>query len=61
MQIFPVSMIVHTLQLCTTLITDADEIRIVGCYIAWVFRGQSKSEFIHSNRTQTGLYLQSRD
>jgi len=38
---------------------DADEIRVVGCYIAWLFRSQSKSEFIHSNRTQTGLYYDS--
>ncbi|KAF8538886.1 hypothetical protein BDD12DRAFT_739412 [Trichophaea hybrida] len=30
---------------------------IVGCYIAWLFRSQSISEFVHSNRTQTVIPL----
>jgi len=28
----------------------------MGCYIAWKYREQSKSDFLHSNRTQTGLH-----
>ena len=37
--------------------TDMDQTRIIGVALAWRFRGQSKLEFIHSNRTQTGLLI----
>ncbi|TGZ80453.1 hypothetical protein EX30DRAFT_359054 [Ascodesmis nigricans] len=30
---------------------------ISGCYIAWIFRQQSKMDFLHSNRTQTAIPL----
>ncbi|PUU82692.1 hypothetical protein B9Z19DRAFT_1074274 [Tuber borchii] len=35
--------------------TDIIQTRIIGVALAWRFRGQSKLEFLHSNRTQTGL------
>lgn len=28
----------------------------MGLFLAWKFRKQTKLEFIHSNRTQTGAY-----
>jgi len=31
--------------------------RVSGCYIAWRIRGQSKAQFMHSNRTQTAIPL----
>lgn len=31
--------------------------RIVGCYIAWRLRNQSKTEWLSSNRTQKGQHL----
>jgi len=34
---------------------DMVQIRIIGVTLSWRFRGQSKLEFIHSGRTQTGL------
>ena len=34
--------------------------RVSGCYIAWLYRKQPKSDFLHSNRTQTGSYTGSR-
>ena len=37
--------------------TDMVQTRIIGVALAWRFRGQSKLEFIHSNRTQTGLLI----
>ncbi|KAI5777375.1 hypothetical protein EDC01DRAFT_624161 [Geopyxis carbonaria] len=30
---------------------------VIGCWIAWLYRGNSKSQFLHSNRTQTAIPL----